>query len=186
MAKYFTNLVKLYSVALFEYGVKKKITHKLWEDFTSLKGIFCEDSSIIGIISAPIYSEDEQSQILTAVLKKFKLSDEMTNFIYMLVRNKRMAIFPLILEYFYILMNDSEGRKMLEVTLCSKASIEEQLHIEKCLEKVFSAKIEASFKEDEKILAGIIVKTDNKMFDASLRTKLTDLTDSVSKKIALL
>ena len=186
MTKYFTNIVKLYSTAFFEYARERKIVSRLSEDFTKLKELFLQNSSAIENISAPIYSREEQINLLASVIKDLKLSKEMENFTYVLLENKRLSLLPLISAYFNVLVNEYLGNKIVEVTLSDAVSSKEQDKIKNQLEDIFSSKVDLSFKEDENIIAGIIIKTDNKMFDASLKTKFTNLTDSVSKKIALL
>lgn len=186
MAKHFINAVKLYSVAFFEFASENKKTSKLDKDFSKLKEVLARDPSILESISAPVYSKQEQQQLLSVVTDKLKISTEMINFIHVLLENKRLKLFPLIADHFDVLMHEASGTKLVEVTLNEEASSVEQKTIKKQLEDIFSSRLDLSFKKDEEILAGIIVKTENKMFDASLRTKFTNLTDSVTKKMALL
>lgn len=186
MEKYFTNAVKLYSTAFFEIASENKKISNLSKEFSQLKAIFANDSSIIKNIAAPVYSKQEQQKLLSVVADKLKISSEMINLINVLLENKRLELFLLIADHFDVLMHESLGTKIVEVTLNEEVSLEEQKIIQKELEESFSSKLDLSFKKDEKILAGIIVKTDNKMFDASLRTKFTNLTDSVTKKMDLL
>ena len=54
------------------------------------------------------------------------------------------------------------------------------------LEEILDSKVELSFKLAPKILGGIIIKIDNKMFDASLASKFNYLTNAVQEQIALL
>lgn len=186
MIKYFTNAVKLYSMAFFEFASENKKISSITKDFFKLKDLFAKTPSIIENIAAPVYSKQEQQQLLSVVTEKLKLSSEMINFLHVLLENKRLELFPLIADYFDLLMHESSGTKIIEVTLNEEASSLEQETIRKQLEDIFSSKLDLSFKKDEEIIAGIIVKTENKMFDASLRTKFTNLTDSVTKKMALL
>ena len=186
VTKYFASAIKLYSTALFSYAIENKISSKLLEDFIKLKDVLAQNSSVISDISAPIYSKQEQDKLLSAIISKLGLSKEMINFIYVLAQNKKLTLLPLIAEHFYVLMSNHLGNKIVEVTLSNAVSLLEKNKIKTQLEKIFLTKLEISFKQDEKILAGIVIKTDNKMFDASLRTKFASLTDSVTKKIALL
>ncbi len=186
MTKYFTNIVKLYSTAFFEYVAKNNNIVNASKDFLKLKDVFAQGSSILESIAAPVYSQQEQIQLLSAVLNKIEVSLDMVNFIQVLLVNKRLELFPLIADYFNLLAHEYSVEKLVEVTLSHQVSSAEKEKIKQELEGALSSKIEVLFKEDKKILAGTIVKIDNKMFDASLRTKFTNLTDSVTKKIALL
>ena len=186
MTKYFTSIVKLYSTTFFESVAKKNNILNISKEFSKLKDIFAEDFSILESISAPVYSMQEQSQLLSAALSKINLSVDLKNFLQVLLENKRLMLFPLIAGHFDILVHEASGNKIGEVTLSEDVSSAQQKKIKEQLEVMLSSKMDISFKEDKNILAGIIIKTDNKMFDTSLRTKFTNLTDSVTKKIALL
>ncbi len=186
MTKYFTSIVKLYSTTLFKSLSKNNNILNISKEFLKLKDIFAEDFSILENISAPVYSLQEQNQLLSAVLSKINLSVDLKNFLQVLLENKRLMLFPQIAEHFDILVHEALGNKTVEITLSEGVSSAEQKKIKEQLEVMLLSKIDISFKEDKNILAGIIVKTDNKMFDASLRTKFTNLTESVTKKIALL
>ncbi len=82
MAQYFTNKVKLYSTVLFNYAAEKGIVAEIKQDFDQLETILAQDPSVIKNISAPIYSESEQKQMLSAAISYLKLSAEVENFIY--------------------------------------------------------------------------------------------------------
>lgn len=184
MTKYFTNTVKLYSETIFKHAEENGIISHIWEDFLKLKDVLSNKNSTLDVISAPIYSEEEQRLLISAITKDLNLSKDMVNILHILSHNKRLLLFPLILEHFHILMNNSLGIKELEAITAKPLSKSEQDNITKRLEKLFSSKININFTEDKDILAGIIIKTDNKMFDASLKTKLTDFNESVCKKLA--
>lgn len=183
MAKYFTNTVKLYSETIFKHTQENGIIAHIWKDFSKLKDILSNNNSIINIVSAPIYSEEEQKQLINTIIEDLDLSKDMINFLYILSQNKRLSLLPQIIDYFHILMKAASGTQQVEAIIAKALSKEEQDKIIKRLEKLFSSKIDINFIENKDILAGIIIKTDNKMFDASLKTKLADFNESVSKKL---
>lgn len=186
MSKYFTNKVELYSLALFNFANTGNLSSNFLDKLLKLKNFIDENSSIVEKISAPIFSKKEQDQLILKLVEAIKLPKEMLNFLRVLIQNNKFTLLPLIIEHFQLLMTKQSGSKIIEIILSDQVSDLEQKKIRHALEKIFSTNIELSFEEDKEILAGIIVKTENKMFDASLKTKFTNLTESVRRKVALL
>ena len=145
-----------------------------------------QDTSFIKNISAPIYSKNEQHKILSAAINVLNLSLETVNFIYLLAKNKRLSLLNQIVNHLKILFSENIGNKLIEVTTSNTTSTSEQKIIQEQLEEIFSCKVKLYFKKDKEIYGGLIIKCNNQMFDASLKTKFINLTNNVTKEIALL
>lgn len=91
-----------------------------------------------------------------------------------------------VLEVFILLRKKDLGLKMVEVVLSSELTDLELKKLSKILEEKLNSKIELKVKIEESVLGGIIVKVDNLMFDASLRSKFNNLSQIVENRIAAL
>lgn len=76
---------------------------------------------------------------------------------------------------FIDLAKEKEGIKMLEVI--SAFDIDKK-NLER-LAKQFGDKVEITQRQDKSLLGGVIVKTRNKIFDASLKTQLKKIKQSI-------
>lgn len=186
VTEYCTDVVKLYAKALFDYAVSQDILIEIAKEVAKLQSNILEDPMLIQTIAAPIYSEQEQHQLLLELAQTLHLSKEIANLLKMLAKNKRLNLLIDIFKNFNILLSEHSGNKIVEVTVSQKLLSKEQNKIQKRLEEMLSSKIELLFKIEPKILGGMIIKVDNKMLDASLRSKFAYLTNAVKKKIALL
>lgn len=186
MTQYFTHIVKLYSSSLFTYAIENKLVSKIIEDIEKIENNLLSDESLIKSIAAPIFSENEQHQIISSIAAKLKLIPETINFIDSLAKNKRLKLLKNILDLFKILAIESSGAKVVEVTLSENLSAVKQDAVKSQLETIFASNLIINFKQDPSIISGIIVKFNNKMLDASLKTKFTNLTNAMEKEIALL
>ena len=186
MTQYYTEIVKLYATALFDYADEKNILDKLSQEVNAFEVLLEEDANIIKNIAAPVYSEKEQRLLINNIAKVLALSKEMVNFLLLLGKNTRLSLLVEIFKFFQELIIKRSGSKIVEVTLFEALNAVQQKEIKANLEKKFSSKIELSFKIDPKILGGIIIKIDGKMIDASLVSKFIHLSNIVEKRIALL
>ncbi|MGB4192123.1 MAG: ATP synthase F1 subunit delta [Rickettsiales bacterium] len=186
VTQYFTHTVKLYSSSLFTYAIENNLVSKILEDIEKIENNLLSDESLIKSIAAPIFSEDEQHQIISSITAKLKLVPETINFIDLLAKNKRLKLLKNILDLFKILAIESSGTKIVDVTLSENLSSAKQDAVKLQLENILASNLIINFKQDPAIISGIIVKFNNKMLDASLKTKFTNLTNAMAKEIALL
>ena len=186
VTKYYTDIVKLYSRAFFELAVSNNNFENISKEVTNLQKVLSQDSSILEVISAPIYSDQEQIELVNKIIKNLDLSEMIANTLMLLAQNKRLELLLDILNYFEVILSENSGYKIAEVTVSYELSATEKNNIQKRLEKELDSKVQLSLRIDPQILGGIIIKVDNKMLDASLKKKFIYLNDNVQNQIAFL
>ena len=186
MAKYYTDIVKLYAEAFFDYALSENILKRISKEVEKLHTVFIANPQLLENISAPIYSAAEQKALLEDIVKSLSLSEEMSNLLGVLAQNKRLIKLMDILEFFNSKLIEHSGSKIVEAIVSQELSKKERDSLKEKLEAALSSKIELSLKIDQEILGGVIIKIDNKMLDASLANKFNHLSDIVESKIALL
>ncbi len=186
MSKYCTSVEMLYSTAFFSYAVEHNMLESIAAEVIKLEEVILSNPTIIEEVAAPIYSDQEQKQLLNDISKTLKLSKEFSNFLGILAVNQRLTLLSDILRNFKVIYSEYLGNKIVEVTVSQELQTQDKTKLVKKLEEILASKLQLSFKEDPKILGGMIIKFNNKMLDASLESKFIYLTDAVKKKIALL
>jgi F-type H+-transporting ATPase subunit delta len=186
VAKYYTDVVKLYAEAFFDYALSENILKKISKEVEKLHAVFLVNPQLLEIISAPIYSAAEQKSLLEDIVKNLSLSDETSNLLGVLAQNKRLMKLMDVLEFFDSKLIEHSGSKIVEAIVSQELSKKEQDSLKEKLEKALSSKVELLLKIDQNILGGVVIKIDNKMLDASLANKFNHLSDIVESKIALL
>jgi len=88
VVQYYTDTVKLYATALFDYALANKMLDKISKETTKLQSVFLE----IEAVAAPIYSGAEQIKLLQDISQSLKLSKEMGNLLNLLAKNKRLHL----------------------------------------------------------------------------------------------
>jgi len=84
------------------------------------------------------------------------------------------------------LLAESSGKKIVELIVSKELSSKEQDKIKQQLKDVLDSEIQTCFKIDPKIIGGVVVKVDNKMFDASLLSRFLYLSHAIKKQIDLI
>lgn len=186
MTKFYSNIVKLYAESLFSIAKSGDSFTVIKKDVEKLFELFSQKEDLIKLMSAPIFKSKEQFKFIDAIVKNYKISEIFANFLRRVALNNRLSIIFKVLESFILLDKSDQGIKMVEVELSSKLTEAEQKKLVKILEDKLNAKVEMKIKVQESILGGIIIKVDNKMYDASLRSKFINLNQIVENRIAVL
>lgn len=186
MSKYYTDIVKLYSATFFNYALENNILKSITKELDIFRSILLENDDLIKAIADPIYSEQEQQELLAKTALSLELSDALKNLISLLIANKRASLLPEIINYYQFIHSEHQGNKIIEVTVSKELPLKEQTTLKEDLKKIFSSNLELNITIDPKILGGLIIKYDNKMLDSSLKSKFSHLIDTTKKKISLL
>ncbi|MDF3047439.1 MAG: synthase subunit delta [Candidatus Midichloriaceae bacterium] len=116
-----------------------------------------------------------KSVIWGAILDALKVDPVTRAFIQLLISNRRSHLLPKIAIKLRELKLEQEGIKPAIIYTSFKLSESEQKAIKKDLEKIYGQQIELSNYVDEGILGGMILHVEPFMLDASLKSKLSKI-----------
>lgn len=105
---------------------------------------------------------------LTNDLKGNDLKQALQAFAQLLYTKNILSKSELILKEYEALAKKAEGVRVISVTTARPIDKETLEHIK----KAFGGKVEATTTIDERLLGGLVVKTENEILDASLKTQL--------------
>lgn len=112
---------------------------------------------------------------VTQNLKGESLSKAVSEFVLFVRKNQAWKRMPEIVEAFQKYARRQEGWVELNVTAAHELS-------EKMLEEIkkqFGGKADVKLSEDKSLIGGIKVQTDNKIFDASVKTQLQKMKETL-------
>ena len=111
----------------------------------------------------------------TRGLEKKHVEEAVEAFIQMIRQNHEEKKLPQILNEFEVYSKKQEGYIEMEVTSAFPLSNS----VKKQINEIFGGKAEMKVKEDGSLLGGVIIKTDNKIFDASVKTQLQKMREQI-------
>ena len=120
-----------------------------------------------------VLDSDREDLILNVC--KGKLDENGSNFVKLLVENKRLLILPEISQFFEELKADAEGSIEAEIIMAEKPNQKTVDDLLKSLEKKFNKKIEGKVVIDKNIIGGTKIVVGDSVIDASVRAQLDNL-----------
>jgi F-type H+-transporting ATPase subunit delta len=165
-----------YAKSLIQIAKNREEIENIKNELKNLLKIF-EDNNLWKIFGYPKISLREKKEII----EKIPLTQNIKNFIFVLLEKKRINLLPVILEEYSHLSEEYLGIAKCEIISAVKLTEEEKKLIKDKVEKILNKKITIEEKIDKEILGGIIVKAGNTLIDGSLKGILNKLREELIK-----
>ncbi len=167
-----TSTAKRYARAIFELAQERNELDLVLSELDNFTDLVESSSDLKKIISMP--NSDNKLKIIED-LTKDRYSQLFADFIRILVKNNRAALFPQIREDFHARYDHLHARVRATVVTAVPLPKELTEAIKKRLEKMFNASLVIDNQIDKSILGGFVVKLNGKVLDASVLEKFKKL-----------
>lgn len=174
MSKYST-IARPYAKAVFQVAQASN-TYDLWSTMLKNWVQFAQDERVKRLFSDPKVKIDQLIRFMSSFQK---LNDHAKRFISMLTRAKRLEALPEIARIYEELYTESVGLLKVQVLTANPLSEEQTTRIRKALSLRLGRVIEIHQKIDKSLIAGVKLKVNDTVWDASLRGRLTRLAENL-------
>jgi F-type H+-transporting ATPase subunit delta len=164
-----------YATALFELALEEKQLDKVKADLDAFDKLVSEYAELDRLVRSPVFSSDEQTRALGAVLDKAGISGIPANFLKVVASNRRLFAARDIIKSFRKLVAAHKGEVTAEVTVAETLKAEHLNSLKAALKGVTGKDVDLAVKVDPSIIGGLVVKLGSRMVDSSLRTKLNSI-----------
>lgn len=165
---------KRYALALFEAGNEMEKIDIFKDELNFLKDIFTNEDKLMEILSHPRISKKEKKSLVDKLFKE-KLSQEMINFLYVLIDKRRESSILDIEKEYENLFN--KHKNIVKVVAKTAVPMEDssQKKLINVLSEKLQKKIELTNEIDKSIMGGVLLKIENKLIDGSLKGQLESI-----------
>jgi len=140
----------------------------------AVAGAIAADERIKAVLESPRVSKAAKSQILARALKG-EAPAEFVRFLSAVVRRGRQGLLGEIASEYQVLLDTQLNRVHAGVTLANEADARTEKQIVERLTKALGREVRAHFRADPRILGGVVVRVGDRIFDGSVRRRLTTL-----------
>jgi len=176
------RVAKTYSQALFEVGLENNNLDVYMEELKIVRDMFKEHPNFYEILTSPKFNTEEKKKIVDEVFKD-KATDEISNFMKIIIDKRRVKNLNSIVAQFENLIYEHKGIvKATAVTTVLLGKDEKDSLIKK-LESITGKKVELINEIDKSLLGGVLIKLGDQVIDGTLRGKLNNLQNSLKEII---
>lgn len=174
------EIAKKYSKALFSLAEEKDEFIKFQDDLNLIKEAFTEHKEFRNVLFHPRIKLEEKKRIFGRVFEE-EISQEIYNFIQLLIDKRRIFFIKAIIDQFNVLVNERE--KILKIEVVSAIELEENMknRLKEKVEKEINYEVILNNTVDPEIIGGLILKIGDKIIDGSIQHKLNTLSEKIEK-----
>jgi len=158
-----------------------------WSESLDIAGQLLADRALVEYLGNPEFNNDQRLEFLTGLFNKAgaKLlaggDAKGTNFLKLLLENRRIAVLPEIAEHFEALRAKVENTVDAVVTSATKLSKKQVGEIAAALKARLGCDVKVETEIDENLIGGAVIRAGDVVIDGSLRARLEGLATALIK-----
>ncbi len=173
------ELARRYTTAVFELAKSTNKLAQVGKDLEALQGLLAEQGSLAKMLGAKNLSHADQIAVIKDLGKKF---DSLTlNFLMLIAQNGRLEYLSEITSAFQDRIAEENGELKAEITSAQKLAVEQLAAIAKDLSAKTGKTVKITENVKPEIIGGLIVKIGARMFDYSIKSRLTRLKNKLKE-----
>ena len=180
------SLTRRYARAILEIGLEESTENAAQAFLHHLKNfaevLLEQDEAGTPILQEallnPALTLDDKRAVLEKILEKLPLHNHVKNFIRILQEKNRLLLYHDIVSTYQGLLDEQQGIVRAVVTTVHEISAEEKAEIRVTLAKdsnIPTEKLLVEYKTNTDLIGGVIAQVGNKIYDASVKTKLQNM-----------
>jgi len=170
-----------YATALFELAHEAKSIDVVQADLGRFVALLEGSEDLVRLVRSPVYTAEEQTKAIDAVLAKAKIAGLAGKFISTVSSNRRLFAVREMIHGFNALVSRAKGETRAEVTVAEKLDEKHLAAVKEAIVASGKKNVELDVKIDPSILGGLKVKIGSRMIDASLKTKLNSIRNAMKE-----
>lgn len=167
-----------YAKAFFSTAKEKKLLDELKADIQLVLDICTDSKEFILLLESPVVKISQKSEIIKQIFKG-KVEELSLNFLLLITQNKREANIPGICRNFLDLTRKDQNVKTAILTTASEVNTKALQKVTQLLEKELNATIELKTRVNPDLLGGLVLRLEDKQYDASIATHLKRVKQSL-------
>lgn len=144
---------------------------------TALGKLIEGDAGLSRVLKSPLYKSEEKAAVLADLGDRLKLPKLAKNFIGVIAVNRRAGELPAIAKAFAEKAAKHRGASRVVARVAKPISKEQTLDLESAVSKALGRTVSVDVEVDPALIGGLQLKMGSRLVDASIRTKLNNLTN---------
>jgi F-type H+-transporting ATPase subunit delta len=170
-----------YAKAIFDLAKEANSLPALEQDLNALAETLESNAELGDLISSPLYSREDQAAAIAAIAKKMQLSELVSSTLGLMASKRRLFVVPALISAVKQMIADEKGEVTAEVTAAKALTKAQKDKLAKTLKATVGKDVIVNVAVDDSLIGGLIVKVGSRMIDTSIRSKLSNLQNSMKE-----
>ena len=170
------SVARRYAVAMIQVAANEDTVDQVGEDLRGFNHVLdAHDGKLRDALCTPLFSADERTKVLDAVLPKLGLNPLSVNFIRLVNAKGRLPAIGRIAEMYGELADELAGRIKVQVTTAEPMSAQIEAEVKSAMEQSTGKAVILEPDGDPELIGGRGARVGGKVFDSSVRTRLQSI-----------
>ncbi len=170
-----------YAKSLFELNEQNKLDNSVvWQNLENIKIILESSKELYEALVNPIISASDKEAVIDSIFEK-DTDEMMRNFLKLLVRKNRFNLIFDVVKIYNSLLDKLNNISKVEVISAIELNDEYKNQIKEKLAQVLKKEIIVNYNVNNSILAGLVYKMGDDVFDTSLAGKINRFKNAIIK-----
>jgi F-type H+-transporting ATPase subunit delta len=170
-----SNIAKRYARAFFEIAEEEKQFEKYYHELQGFFDVVDGNENLKEFLANPIFDQHDKRDVVDAILQKIGMTGITANFLRLLADKRRIGILADIVACYREMMDAVLKKQRVQVKTAFPLSTELSEHLKKGLEKLTGKQVEMTIDHDMSLLAGVVVRVGDTLYDGSIKTQLNNI-----------
>lgn len=172
-------LANRYASALIDVAVQAGVLEAVQKDMMSLEASLTQSNELQSLVTSPVYGAAQQMAAVSDIARAARLQQVTTNFLGVLVQNRRLSALQSVIRAFYAEMAKRSGETEAYVRTAHPLSTEQEQRLAQTLANKTGKTVRLFVTVEPELLGGMVVTCGSQMIDDSLKTKLSRLKNAM-------
>jgi F-type H+-transporting ATPase subunit delta len=169
-----------YAKALLDLAVEHKIEDKLGTELDDLAHAWETSAPLRGVFQNPNVDAASRTKVLDALAARMALTPTARNAARLLADRSRLSHIRAIARAYHALREERGGLVLAEVTTATALPDAYFAELERTLWQATGRKVRIVKQVDPSLIAGVVTKVGDKVFDGSVKNRLAELRASLT------
>jgi len=164
-----------YASALFELANEQNQLDEVDSDLGKFQTLLDQSKDLNRLVKSPAFAAEDQERAMAAVMDWASIGATTGNFLKVVTRNRRLFASEDMIKSFRTLLARHRGEVAADVASAVALTEAQLAALRDKLKSSYGKDVRLDAKVDPSLLGGLVIKIGSRMFDSSLKTKLTNL-----------
>jgi F-type H+-transporting ATPase subunit delta len=166
------TIARRYTEALISLGKDDGNLEKYEKELSSFNELLKENEELTECLLNPTYHNDNKKNIIKLILDKIDFTENIKNFLFLLVDKGRILYFDEICKVYRDRLDEISGVVKAEVTATEYLTKKQKNKMQNVLSRALNKKVLIEEKIDTNIIGGIITEVEDKIYDGSIKNQI--------------
>ena len=170
-----TGLAQRYATAMFELAKAHKKLDRVQADLAGFVRLMAESSDLKRLVESPVISRADQVEAIQAIADRAAVDDLTKRLLGLMASHRRLFALAPVAEAYAAMLAAEKNEVAAEVVSAVPLGAADLATLKKSIAGFVGQEVTVETRVDPALLGGVVVRVGSRMLDASLRTKLVQL-----------